>query len=255
MVDVEAAAKEIGVLERFPLGDGLELWKVVLETVREQDLNARSQAPTTFEQLSSTIGNQGRLESLPFCAVTDKGIELISGHHRTRAARKAGLTEVWVLVDVTGLPRDQIKAKQLAHNAIQGKDNPEIVKRIFDSIEDVDAKLEAFIEPDFGAFKVDVALSARELDIDFDAKTVVLMFLPSQHAVLKKAIEALTVKTDEVYVATREEYDLLVDAVAKAGATYDIRSTPTIFAKMAEIVIAQCEADEAAKEEESGQAE
>src|SRR6266699_1322539 len=47
----------------------------------------------------------------------------ISGHHRTRAATAAGLSELFVLVDVTGLSRSQIAAKQLAHNAIEGQDN------------------------------------------------------------------------------------------------------------------------------------
>lgn len=247
---MEVEHSKYNVIEHFPLDNGLELWKIPLAEVQEQDLNARSQAPTTFEQLSSTIGNQGRLESLPFCAITDKGLELISGHHRTRAARKAELTEVWVLVDVSGLSRDQIAAKQLAHNSIQGQDNPEIVQKIFSMISDVDAQLEAFIEPDFGAIKVDVTLTSRDLDVVFDAKTVVIMFLPTQHKVLRMALDALSVDADEVLLATREEYDILTDAVGETSDSYEIRSMPTIFAKMAEIVLEHVAAKKAEEPEE-----
>ena len=102
------------------LGNGLELWKVHPSALREQDVNARSMPKAMFERLSQTIGRDKRLESLPLCARTEKGLEIISGHHRTRAATAAGLSELFTLVDVTGLTRSQIAAKQLAHNAIEG---------------------------------------------------------------------------------------------------------------------------------------
>src|SRR2546427_679740 len=96
------------------LGNGLELWKVHASTLREQDVNARSMPKAMFERLSQTIARDKRLESLPLCAKTESDFEIISGHHRTRAATAAGLSELFVLVDVTGLSRSQIAAKQLA---------------------------------------------------------------------------------------------------------------------------------------------
>src|SRR6266702_1360750 len=72
------------------LGNGLELWKVPPFALREQDVNARSMPKAMFERLAQTIGRDKRLESLPLCARTEKGLEIISGHHRTRAATAAG---------------------------------------------------------------------------------------------------------------------------------------------------------------------
>src|SRR5947208_13128639 len=69
------------------LGNGLELWKVHPSTLREQDVNARSMPKAMFERLAQTIGRDKRLESLPLCARTEKGLEIISGHHGTRAAK------------------------------------------------------------------------------------------------------------------------------------------------------------------------
>lgn len=69
------------------LGNGLEIWKVNIEDLKEQDVNARYMKAEMFERLTENIKGDGRLESLPFCALTDKGIEIVSGHHRIRAVR------------------------------------------------------------------------------------------------------------------------------------------------------------------------
>src|SRR5690348_6201715 len=90
------------------LGNGLELWKTNPSEIREQDVNARSMTPKMFERLQKTIERDGRLESLPFCATTDKGLEVVSGHHRVRAATAAQVPLIYVVVDISGLTRSQI---------------------------------------------------------------------------------------------------------------------------------------------------
>src|SRR3954454_4963806 len=124
------------------LGGGLELWTAAIDELIEQDVNARAMPKGMFERLAETVGRDKRLESLPLCATTPRGLEIVSGHHRTRAARQAGLDELHVIVDTTGLTPDQIKARQLAHNRIQGEDNEELFKRIYESIGDVEKRLE-----------------------------------------------------------------------------------------------------------------
>ena len=80
------------------------------------------------------------------CVATDKGYDIISGHHHIRAARKAGMKEMLVLVH-THLDLASVVAKQLAHNTISGKDDPELVKRLFDEITQLPEKIEAFGDP------------------------------------------------------------------------------------------------------------
>jgi hypothetical protein len=109
------------------LGGGLELWRFNVDETIEQDLNARAQPKEMFERLTATIGKDGRLEALPFLAQTQRGLEIVSGHHRVRAARAADVTDIYGVVDVTNLTRDQIAAKQLAHNAISGYDDTQII--------------------------------------------------------------------------------------------------------------------------------
>jgi flagellar hook-basal body complex protein FliE len=210
----KAAATVIEPERILDLGNGLELWKVHPSSLREQDVNARSMSKPMFERLSLTIARDKRLESLPLCAKTERGLEIVSGHHRTRAATAAGISEVFVLVDVTGLTRSQIAAKQLAHNAIEGQDNDQLLAEIYCQIEDAESKLEAFIDQ-----KLDVELpkvKIEGLDVEIDFKTVLLIFLPRVKKRLDKALEYLRSsgqRLDGVYIAADSDYAPLEKAV------------------------------------------
>lgn len=84
-------------------------------SLREQDLNARTMPREKFNQLVENVKRRGQLEELPYCAETEKGIEIVSGHHRVRAAKNAGLETIPVLLDRSGLShrvRDVIKRLQ-----------------------------------------------------------------------------------------------------------------------------------------------
>jgi hypothetical protein len=226
--------------ERVELGNDLELWRVDIDVLQEQMLNARVMVPEMFNQLSENIRRRKGLESLAFCAKTDKGIEIVSGHHRLRAARKAGIKEVWVLVDVSNLSRDQIRAKQLAHNSIQGQDNTDLIRQIFAQIADAESRIEAFVDmPDLNELAgVTVELTAQDLGVEFDVMNISINFLPVQFKEFDYAMTLLQgTNPDVVYLAQRGEYDELIVAMDKVAEQYDIRSTPTIFSKMAQIVV------------------
>jgi hypothetical protein len=209
--------------------------------LREQDVNARSMPKAMFERLAQTIGRDKRLESLPLCAKTERGLELVSGHHRTRAATAAGLAEMFTLVDVTGLNRSQIAAKQLAHNAIEGTDNEQLLAEIYRQIEDAEAKLEAFIDQ-----KLDMPLPKVKidgLDVDMDFKTVLLIFLPRVKDRLDKAIEYLRSsgqRLDGIYIAAETDYTPVENAVRRIHEEYDVRVVADIIGKMADLALQAC---------------
>ena len=60
------------------LGQNLELWRVHIDEIKEQAKNARVMDPRTFDRLAANIGHGGRLEQLPFCALRDGIIEMVS---------------------------------------------------------------------------------------------------------------------------------------------------------------------------------
>lgn len=188
------------------LGAGLAIWRVHVDDLHEQPLNAQAMTPAMFARLKATIERDGRLESLPFCALTSSDpvrIEVVSGHHRSRGARAGEVFYVYCLVDETGLTPDQIKAKQLAHNAIAGESEAQLVQRIFESITDVDARLEAFTEPPATTL---APVRLPRLDLDLGYRTIQMVFLPGQADAFDTAIEqigqdeALVQDADQLYL-------------------------------------------------------
>jgi ParB-like chromosome segregation protein Spo0J len=223
------------------LGNGLELWKVHPSSLREQDVNARSMSKPMFERLSRTIARDKRLESLPLCAKTERGLEIISGHHRVRAATAAGISEMFVLVDVTGLTRSQIAAKRIAHNAIEGQDNEQLLAEIYRQIEDAESKLEAFIDDRLDIELPEVKISSLDIDVDF--RTVLLVFLPPVKARLDRALEYIRSsgqRLDGVYIAADTDYASLEKAVKQINQEYDVRVVADIIGKMADLALQAC---------------
>jgi hypothetical protein len=226
------------------LGAGLAIWRVHVDDLNEQPLNAQSMTKGMFARLQATVQRDGRLESLPFCCLTSTDpvrIEIISGHHRTRAARAAELFYVACLVDETILSRDQIAAKQLSANAIAGDSEAQLVARIFESIGDVDARLEAFIEPT-QALPAPVRLP--RLDIDLGYRAITLVMLPHQADAFDNAVkqvmddDAIPDDARTLNLVDLELFDLWQSAMRRFGKEYDARAITVQVARLIEAAAA-----------------
>ena len=223
----------------FDLGNGLELWAFHVDDLMEQDVNARTMKKEAFDRLAATIKKDQRIESLPLCALTEKGLEIVSGHHRVRAMRTAGVTEGYCLVDVTGLPRYAIAAKQLAHNSIQGYDDPQLLARIFESIGDVDARLEAFIDPKMIEVHIP-RIKVDDVDLGMRFETVIIMFIPWERGYVKEALAAIEqelvgTQAHEAWLVDIEFFDNFKKLGRQITKEYDIHSMSTALYKMAEL--------------------
>jgi hypothetical protein len=145
---------------------------------------------------------------------------------------------MFVLVDVTGLTRSQIAAKQLAHNAIEGQDNEQLLAEIYRQIEDAESKLEAFVDS-----KLDIELpkvKIEGLDVEIDFKMVLLIFLPRVKERLDRALEYLRSsgqRLDGVYIASESDYSALEKAVRRINEEYDVRVVADIIGKMADLAL------------------
>lgn len=217
------------------IGNGLKITKVNIEELREQDLNARSMNGNMFERLTANIKKDNRLESLPFCAETENGLEIVSGHHRVRACRTAGITEIFVILDDTGMDRNKIRSKQLSHNSIQGEDNTQLVKEIYALIDDAEQKLAAYIDPELEDILDKV--STKDVTFDLDIKTILVNFLSYEADIFQKAAEKLNKAYDSIYVADIKNLEPFMECIKRVGKEYDIRAMNTTFSKMAEIVL------------------
>lgn len=225
--------------KKLDLGNGTSIWLVHLDATREQDKNARVLPPEKFDRLTENIKKDGRLESLPLCIkkTNQAGNEeflIVSGHHRIRAARAAGLTEIFIMTLEEELTRDQIIAKQLAHNALVGYDDPIMLKDLYAEIQDINAKLESGILE--GEISIDLpAVSVDELTFDFDYEMLQILFLPKQKERFENVLKLIEADA-EVYLADKADFERMKEQVIKISKKENIRNASALMARMVDIV-------------------
>ena len=210
------------------MGSGLIIAKVPAECIREQDINARIMKNEMQRQLTDNIKKRGQLESLPFCALTEGGsrIEIVSGHHRIRSGKDAGIKEFFVILDVSGLNRSKIVAKQIAHNAISGYDDQSTLKELAKMLEDADDMIESYAGKDILAEPEAELEKYLSPTLEFDWKNLTFTFLPHQIADLQKLIDALeNTKPDIVGVADIEQYKPFMETLAKYQQFANVKNT------------------------------
>ena len=164
----------------YDMGSGLVIAKVPLDKVKEQDINARIMKNEMQDQLTANIKKRGQLESLPLFVLVDGKLEIISGHHRVKSARAAEMKEIIAIVDVSGLSRSKIAAKQLAHNAISGFDDDSTLREIVKMIDDVDDMIESFVGKEIMEEPLEQYDKMLSPAVQFDFKNVTFTFLPHQ---------------------------------------------------------------------------
>lgn len=220
------------------IGDGLAIYSVHLDNVREMDKNARIMSPGKFERLVQNISTENGLESLPLGYKdpdNDRNeILVVSGHHRTRACRTAGILEIHMLVYEKKLTMDELKAKQLAHNSLSGQDDPQLLREIYDSIANIDAQLESGITANDLMADME-AIAADNIVVEMDFEPIYLMFMSSQKKKFDDVISKLE-KDATVYTADLKLFERFKQACTAVSLKEDVRSISAIMVKMCEII-------------------
>jgi len=234
------AHESLNVREKIhQINDNLSIWKVHIDALREQDKNARAQSPEVFKQLAANIKGDAALESLPLTvieknAAQNEEFHIISGHHRTRAARAAGLTEVYVLA-YEGLSRSAVVAKQLSHNKLQGEDNPQIIKEIFNQIEEIEQRIASGIG-DKDLLEKAKKVSNEDIQVMLNFEMVQLMFMPHQMEKFEQMVELID-KDASVGVVEMKSFNKFKKAVSKIIKEEDIRNVSSVVTRMVEITL------------------
>lgn len=164
----------------YDMGTELYIAKVQLADLKEQDINARIMKNEMQDQLTTNIKNRGQLESLPLIALMGEKLEIISGHHRVKSAREAGLKEIIVILDKSGLTRSKAASKQLAHNAISGFDDESTLREIVKLMDNVDDMMESYIGKEILEEPLEQFDKLNTPAVQFDFKTIAFAFLPNQ---------------------------------------------------------------------------
>ena len=223
------------------LENGTSIWKVHLDALREQDRNARVMAPDKFERLTANIRKHGRLESLPLCVhtVTPGGKDellIVSGHHRVRAARSAGVMVIFVLVIDEELSKGQVRSKQLAHNQLAGTDNRQILAELYREMENIHDRIESGVT-DAELDGMTKELSVDEVLVKLDFEVVNIVFLPEQRKDYDEVIAILSSSAHSTDVAPLQGFATFKAALNAVQKTENVRNIAAALHRMCEIVL------------------
>lgn len=204
-------------------------------------VNAHFMPKRVYDQLVDNIRRDGNLSTLPFCwHDADGRVHILSGHHRIDAARDAGVEAVLYLYTDADLTEDQRTAIQISHNSLVGTDDLAILKRQWESIASIEAKLYSGLDDEtFKSFEP-VALGAfNEKDIHFE--TIELLFLPAETERLKEILAKLGKGKRARFAGTVDQYDQFADALMQLKDATAIFNSATAFLVMAEAASAYCD--------------
>ena len=207
---------------------GLIIAWVELSELKEQDINAHAMDVAMFTQLKSNVEKRKALESVPLCALRNEKIEIVSGHHRARAAKLAGLSRIPVLIDTTGLSRSAVVAKQLAHNALVGYDDKSVIEILSKEMVELDHVVESYIKnTDFVPVEEE---SAKSIDVNFypEWRDVSFVFLPATFNKLEELV-GQTNPADLLGVASYEQYEPFCEALRQFKKFTCVKNTGVVL--------------------------
>jgi hypothetical protein len=195
--------------------------------------NARYMKAEQFQNLVENIKKDGNLSSLPLCyREKDDKLRVLSGNHRVQAGRQAGVEQILVMVVGDEKDSDERLAIQLSHNAIAGQDDLVILKDLWESIKDVQAKVYAGLDSDTVKALQGIQFAAiAEQRLQY--KIVTFTFLGHEVENLEELLKAIAVAfaSDVVYLATLEAYAPLYELMVKIKKHCLIKNTTAAFMK------------------------
>lgn len=201
---------------------------VAIDRLDLLDKNARFFRAEVFRKLVENIKQDGQLSQIPFCVRRGDRFLVLSGNHRVKAAKAAGLDEIPIIYTDDQLTADKELAIQLSHNAIVGQDDPIVLAALWADLKDVSAKLYSGLDDQIMATlpKPDLR-SLCEVRMDF--RTLSFMFLPEEVEQVKDAFKAARelVKGNATYLARFGDFDRVLDALAVAGGANHVTNGAT----------------------------
>lgn len=201
--------------------------------------NARYMRAEQFQSLVENIKKDGNLSSLPLCyREMDGKLRVLSGNHRVQAGRQAGVEQIMVMVVGDEKDSDERLAIQLSHNAIAGQDDLVILKDLWESIKDVQAKVYAGLDSDTVKALQGIQFAAiAEQRLQY--KIVTFTFLGHEVENLDELMKAIAVAfaSDVVYLATLEAYAPLYELMLKIKKHCLIKNTTAAFMKYNELAL------------------
>lgn len=201
------------------------------------DKNAHYMPKRVFDQLVANIKRDHNLESLPFCWRRDDGkFVALSGNHRVKGAIEANVSLIMVLYTDAPLLADERVAKQIAHNALVGMDNPTMLAELYQSIGDLNFKIYSGLDDETlkTLQKVDVR-TLREANLLFEE--IVLTFVPAEQKQIELVVKEIGRHRKALtLVGDYRDWDEFFETLLRFKEQQRIVNSATAFKAMIEIV-------------------
>lgn len=197
--------------------------------------NARFMTHEQFRRLVNNIESDGAMTSVPFAMWSEQHgrYVVLSGNHRTKAAREAGTGPQPYLVTHDTLSEERIRAIQLSHNAIEGQDDIAVLKSIYESIGDIDQKMYCGLDDKTLELLEEVGIAAiKEAQLEY--YMVAILFLPPEVEKAKASFEEIRkmLKPKEWWAARSEQYEGFSKSLEEIDKAHDIMNVAAAFQVM-----------------------
>jgi hypothetical protein len=224
MEDVQKKLEELSVVLKDVVPFRLAIYNP--DEVELLDVNARYMRNDTFAQLVKNVKRDKGLSSVPLVYVFGRQKPLvISGNHRILAARAAKVPALCFAID-DEKTMDELVAIQLSHNSIAGADDLPTLKKLYDSIVELDMKAYSGLDEEtiqqLNAIKFEPVSEPRLV-----FKTVTFLFLPHELDELKGMISHVEkiLKDDLAYGFMVKDYQEFFTLLADAKEKINIRNS------------------------------
>ena len=221
----------------------MDRWKIAqdvsMDMIEPTEVNANQMNDEDFAKLCSNIQKTGLSSMIAtYKRKSDNKYVIISGNHRYKACLKLGWSKMSVLfVDEDDITQDERIALQLSHNNLHGKDNINVLKRLFDEIQSLDFKAVSNVNvDDFPSLDLTSGSSIVPVSQHY---LVSLILYDSDLKNIDELLEIVdeSMKTSEkIILANGEEnQDKFLDVMTKVRKEYSIKSTSVAFSKVLEL--------------------
>lgn len=177
-----------------------EIKTVSFRSIQEADINPQQMKEGDFKRLVNSIKKDGILTSMILLKDLGNGkYQCISGHHRIKAAIKAGLKEeeCMILRDIDESTKIRL---QLQHNDIHGEPDQVLVDELKKSLLEEDLKLVA---------KGIDNIIREDTNIEYEEPIysyVNICLMPESEKEFTQMLDALCTDESKKYILEKEEY-------------------------------------------------
>lgn len=195
-----------------------EIKELNFRDIQETELNAQEMSESDFKRLVDNLRHDGCLTSVPLVCVDETGkYTCISGHHRIRAAIKAGINSANCMV-LKNIDKSTRLRLQLSHNDIHGEQNKDIVAILLNQLNDLDIKLVNTKDIE------EIVEQTKEIIVDVpNFQYINICLVEQSRKDLVDMILSLEKSKDENWLIEKEQYndvkDLLTYAFSKGFKT------------------------------------